>query len=196
MAEGKRADSQESKQKLKIKLKQMSASSNGTDMRLMSDIDKQEQKPSVANESIGQFLMPFGCAYTSSDDESRADTKTAKFQAPSHNDIVNNSVLMEASNPMAPALRHSTTSIPLLNTSVAQSAAVKTLAEKLSRLKKPSSLKKSIKDISFKGSNANLSQNNFSNSVMTDNSERLRENLSTIRRMKEIKAKKKEEKPR
>lgn len=187
----KRADSQDSKKKLKIKLKQMSASSNGTDMRLMSDIDKQERKPSVANESIGQFLMPFGRAYTSSDDESRADVKTAKFQAPNLDNLVNNSVLMEASNPMAPTLRDSTTSMPLLDASIAQSAAVKTLAEKLSRLKKPTGLK-AMKDISFKGSNVNLSSNNFSNSVMTDNSERLRENLSALKRIKETKAKKKE----
>lgn len=147
-----RSGSRESKQKLKIKMKQMSASSHGTEVRMTSETGKREQKPNVVNQSMGQFLVPFGRAYTSSDDESRADAKTAKFQHQASEELINNSVLMEASNPMTPdLLRRSTTSFK--NTSATQSAAVKTLAERLQKLKRPSALKqKSLRDISFKGS--------------------------------------------
>ena len=111
--------------------------------------------------------MPFGHAYTSSDDESKFDRKTAKFHPEA-----NNSMQMDASTP--DLLRHSISSMNQLPNNPA-----KTLTEKLNKLKTPTILRqKTVKDITYKGSsNTNLSQSN-QHSIMTDNSERLRDNLN------------------
>jgi len=148
----------------------------------MSDADKQEEF-----QGVDQFQkLPFGreinkFAYTSSDDESKFDRKTAKFQPEA-----NNSMQMETS-PMSPdLLRHSISSAKQAPTN-SQSAATKALATKLSKIKAPTLLRhKTVKEVSYKGgyysgSNTNLSQSN-QHSILTDNSERLRENLSQIRK--------------
>ena len=165
-----RSGSQSSKGKFKLKIKKLSSSSKGTDVKKMSDADKQEEF-----QAVDQFQkLPFGRAYTSSDDESKFERNTAKFQPEA-----NNSMQMENSNPMSPnLLRHSISSAKQAPTN-SQSAATKALAAKLSKIKAPTLLRhKTVKDISYKGgSNTNLSQSN-QHSILTDNSERLRENLS------------------
>jgi SRSO17 transposase len=96
---------------------------------------------------------------------------------------------METSHPISPdLLRHSISSAKQAPTS-SQSTAAKALATKLSKIKAPTLLRhKTVKDISYKtGSNTNLSQSNQHHSILTDNSERLRENLSQIRKQKEKK---------
>ena len=139
-------------------------------MKKMSDGDKQD-----GFQDIGQFQqMPFGHAYTSSDDESKFERNTAKFHPEA-----NNSMQMDVSNPISPdLLRHSISSVKQMPND-SKSSASRTLADKLSKIKAPTLLRhKTVKDVSYKGgSNTNLSQSN-QHSIMTDNSERLRENLS------------------
>ena len=119
----------------------------------MSDHDKQEEF-----QGVDQFQqLAFGRAYTSSDDESKFDRKTAKFQPEA-----NNSMQMETSHPMSPdLLRHSISSAKQAPTN-SQSTATKALATRLSKLKAPTSLRhKTVKEVSYKGgSNTNLSQSN------------------------------------